>query len=76
MGIRDPKNSLVTNLNLKLYDRRAFWESYTQALIGAIKRCDEGVSITMVTKLNFPIWQNTAGGKIFTRVFASPATDG
>ena len=54
----------------------AFWESYTQALIGAIKRCDGGVSITMVTKLNFPIWQNTAGGKIVTRVFASPATDG
>ena len=47
-----------------------------QALIGAIKRCDGGVSITMVTKLNFSIWQNTAGGKIVTRVFASPATDG
>ena len=54
----------------------AFWESYTQALIGAIKRCDGGVSITMVTKLKFPIWQNTAGEKILTRVFASPATDG
>ena len=54
----------------------AFWESYTQALIGVIKRCDGGVSITMVTKVNFPIWQNTAGGKIVTRVFASPATDG
>ena len=48
----------------------------TQALIGAIKRCDGGVSITMVTKLNFLIWQNTVGGKIVTRVFASPATDG
>ena len=54
----------------------AFWESYLQALIGAIKKCDGGVSITMVTKLNFLIWQNIAGGKIVTRVFASPATDG
>ena len=24
----------------------------------------------MVTRLNFPIWQNTAEGKIVTRVFA------
>ena len=47
-----------------------------RALIGAIKRCDGGVSITMVTKLNFSIWQKTAGRKIVTRVFASPATDG
>ena len=31
----------------------AFWEGYAQALIGAIKRCDGGVSITMATEMEF-----------------------
>ena len=31
----------------------AFWESYAQALIGAIKRCDGGVSITMEMEKEF-----------------------
>ena len=68
------KNSLITNL--ELYDRYGILGKYTQALIGAIKRCDRGVSITMVTKLNFSMWQNTAGGDIVPRVFPSPATYG
>ena len=59
-----------------IYDCRGILGELPQALFGAIKRCDGGVSITMVTKLNFPIWQNTAGEEIVTRVIASPATDG
>ena len=31
----------------------ALWESYARALIGAIKRCDGGVFITMATEMEF-----------------------
>ena len=48
------------------------WESYAQALIGAIKRYDGGVSITTVIEMNF---FNTAGEKIVTHESASTATD-
>ena len=50
----------------------AFWESNAQALIGAIKRYDGGVSITTVIEMNF---FNTAGEKIVTHESASTATD-
>ena len=37
-------------------------------------RCDGGVSITMVTEMNF--FNLTAGGEMVIRVFASTASDG
>ena len=61
-------------MNLGLAIACAFWESLTQALIGAVWRCDGGVSITMVTEMNF--FNLTAGGKMVIRVFASTASDG
>ena len=50
-------------MNSRLPIDCAFWESYAQALIGAIKRYDGGVSITTVIEMNF---FNTAGEKIVT----------
>ena len=59
-------------MNSRLPIDCAFWESYAQALIGAIKRYDGGVSITTVIEMNF---FNTAGEKIVTHESASTATD-
>ena len=52
----------------------AFRESYAQALIGAIKRYDGGVSITMVTEMKFFEHFSSAGEKIVTHEYASTAT--